>query len=347
MNTTFLYNNLGGKEYEYSDKRVHHVELDKTYNHQIKEMIKKVKKAAMPGSAPSLSHMNTHLGVARRDRTIQRSFAAKNLMCPRFLAVCGLFSCAYAALIYKSYYSENHVMRVAGSGSLTFLASELSFFPLDAINLTQKLHSTNVSTMQMLRTVYNHYGPYGIYRGFTTSYYSATIAGFAFFGIYKGLKVKMREVFKPRTQAQCSLIYTVASIVAEGLSMIIYYPYEIIKVRYIAKNDIYQYRGITHGLASIFKQEGFIGLYRGYNFFLVNYVGSYSIQLVFYESYMDVKKRKWGLAEFHRNENRYVIEAALLGGAISGILMNSFECVMYLRMADMEKTKTILDIYRE
>ena len=81
--------------------------------------------------------------------------------------------------------------------------------------------------------------------------------------------------------------------------------------------------------------------------FLTNYIGSYTIQFVFYETYMDMKKRRWGMDEFKQNENRYVVEAALLGGAISGLLMNSFECVMYLRMAEMESQKSILQIYKE
>lgn len=62
---------------------------------------------------------------------------------------------------------------------------------------------------------------------------------------------------------------------------------------------------------------------------------------------MDLKKRKWGLKSFKENENRYVVEAALIGGAISGIIMNSFECIMYIRMADLEKNKSMLDIYKE
>jgi|DEB0MinimDraft_12_1074336.scaffolds.fasta_scaffold41087_1 hypothetical protein len=49
----------------------------------------------------------------------------------------------------------------------------------------------------MLKIVYSHYGPYGVYRGFTTSFYSATTAGYAFFAIYKGTKIKLREKIKP------------------------------------------------------------------------------------------------------------------------------------------------------
>ena len=102
-------------------------------------------------------------------------------------------------LIYRSYKSENELLRIAGSGSLTFLFSELAFFPMDSINLTQKLQEKNVSMYQMIRSVYNHYGPYGVYRGFTTSFYSSTVASYAFFIIYKSTKLKMRETFKPKT----------------------------------------------------------------------------------------------------------------------------------------------------
>lgn len=62
---------------------------------------------------------------------------------------------------------------------------------------------------------------------------------------------------------------------------------------------------------------------------------------------MDLKKRKWGKEEFDKNERRYVIEASLLGGTMAGCMMNSFECIMYMRMADIDKNKSIMEIYRE
>jgi hypothetical protein len=55
--------------------------------------------------------------------------------------------------------------------------------------------------------------------------------------------------------------------------------------------------------------------------------------MVIYETYMDFMKIRNGQESFKKNENRHVIEAALIGGAFSGILMNSFECIVYLRIA--------------
>lgn len=69
--------------------------------------------------------------------------------------------------------------------------------------------------------------------------------------------------------------------------------------------------------------------------------------MVIYETYMDLKKKKWGITEFKKHENRYVVEAALLGGFLSGLLMNSFECIVILRMADQESNKSVLQIYQE
>ena len=67
---------------------------------------------------------------------------------------------------------------------------------------------------------------------------------------------------------------------------------------------------------------------------MANVFMSSNIQIVIYETYMDTKKKRWGLQEFKKHENRYVVEAALLGGALSGTVMNSFECIMYMRMAE-------------
>jgi hypothetical protein len=134
----------------------------------------------------------------------------------------------------------------------------------------------------------------------------------------------------------------VASIVAEAVTLAMYYPYEIIKVRIIAKNDQYQYKSLPDAFKKMYNQGGLRGMYTGSSHFLINYVLSYSIQMVIYETYMDLKKQKWGIEEFKKNEWRYVVEAALLGGFLSGLVMNSFECIVILRMADQESNKSVL-----
>jgi len=98
----------------------------------------------------------------------------------------------------------------------------------------------------MLKITYNKYGTYGVYRGFTTAYYSATLSGYTYFALYKGMKVKLREYFQPKTQAQVSAIYTVSSLLAEAISLVIQYPYEVVKVRMVGTNEKYNYKSIPH-----------------------------------------------------------------------------------------------------
>ena len=129
----------------------------------------------------------------------------------------------------------------------------------------------------MFQNVYSKYGSYGLYRGFSTTYYSSTTAGYAFFAIYKGLKVKLKEIYQPKTQNQLTMIYLCASVVAETISLLMYYPYEMMKVRIIAKNDKYNYRSVFDGFRQVLHQDGVSGLYKGSQHFLANYVMSYSI----------------------------------------------------------------------
>lgn len=63
---------------------------------------------------------------------------------------------------------------------------------------------------------------------------------------------------------------------------------------------------------------------------------TYSLQISIYETYFDLKKKQLGLNKFKENENRYVVEAALLGGIFSGCIMNSFECLTFIKMTDKD-----------
>lgn len=148
-------------------------------------------KLKMFDNKPTMSYNYSHFVM----ESAKKHYLKKNLLCPRFLTICGLFTLSYAMLVRSSYKSQNEIIRLAGAGSLSHLMTEICYFPLDSLNLTQKLQVNNISTSQMLRIVYNHYGPYGIYRGFTVSYYSSTSSGFFFFACYKSLKMKMKEIF--------------------------------------------------------------------------------------------------------------------------------------------------------
>ena len=84
-----------------------------------------------------MKHINSHLNLQKliSCSSAKLGWAKRHLLQPRFLAAWGGFSLAFSYIIYKSYHSQNETLRIAASGSLTFLICEIFFFPLDAINL--------------------------------------------------------------------------------------------------------------------------------------------------------------------------------------------------------------------
>lgn len=68
-----------------------------------------------------------------------------------------------------------------------------------------------------------------------------------------------------------------SSIIAEAVSLTLYYPFEIVKVRMVAKNEQYGYKSIPDAFQKMFGSGGLKGMYAGSSHFLVNYVLSYSI----------------------------------------------------------------------
>lgn len=45
----------------------------------------------------------------------------------------------------------------------------------------------------MIRKIVKTEGIYGLYKGYSASYYSSIIYGYLYFYIYKGLKMQMKE----------------------------------------------------------------------------------------------------------------------------------------------------------
>ena len=64
---------------------------------------------------------------------------------------------------------------------------------------------------------------------------------------------------------------------AEAMSICFYYPFEIVKVRMIAKNDTYGYKSIPDAFKKIIIADGNFGLWKGAHFFLINYIMSNTI----------------------------------------------------------------------
>ena len=64
---------------------------------------------------------------------------------------------------------------------------------------------------------------------------------------------------------------------AEIVSLFIYYPFELTKIRLLTKNDIYKYTSVSDAFIKIVKLDGIPGLYRGLVTFFFAFMGQYTL----------------------------------------------------------------------
>jgi Mitochondrial carrier protein len=81
----------------------------------------------------------------------------------------------------------------------------------------------------MVRKIYQAEGIYGFSRGFSAMFYGSCICGFIYFAGYKFLKTYFKDHFS-ETQ-NLPLLFFLASFIAEFFTLIVYYPYDLIKCR--------------------------------------------------------------------------------------------------------------------
>lgn len=103
------------------------------------------------------------------------------------------FVSAYLFSLYKATKSDNEILRVGAAGSITMLCGESLFYSIDAVNARSKVLHENVPFREMVKRILKTEGWYGLYKGYSASFYSSILYGYLYFYIYKGLKVQMKE----------------------------------------------------------------------------------------------------------------------------------------------------------
>ena len=154
----------------------------------------------------------------------------------------------------------------------------------------------------MARKVIKEEGVQGLFKGYTACYYSSILYGYVYFYLYKGVKghLKDSETYKKSTHSTSfrALIYASSSTIAEIISLFIYYPWELVKIRLLTKNDIYKYDSVSDAFVKILRKDGVTGLYRGVNYFFLAFMGQYTLQMTTYELLIDKIIKEKGLKNY-------------------------------------------------
>ena len=176
---------------------------------------------------------------------------------------------------------QNESIRLGIAGSLAHTVCECLFHTIDTINIRSKVNDPNSpqsktsSTWQQVRMIYNKEGLYGFGRGFSACFYGSIFCGFSYFFLYKTIKQKQIEYYG--AEVNPTRIVLAASVISECLTLLVHFPYDLIKCRLQSKNYIFKYKNLPHAFRKEIKNNGFFSLYQGALPFLVTYVSFISV----------------------------------------------------------------------
>ena len=253
------------------------------------------------------------------------------------------FTGAYSLVCYRSITIENEIFRMGVAGSLANTVVEAGFHVMDTINVRTKVSESNISSSMMVRKIYAKEGVYGFLKGFSACYYGSVVCGFLYFSLYKLFKIYFKDLFGD--QYNIAWTYFMASFAAEFFTLIVYYPYDLIKCRLQSKNYVFKYRNIPHAFRKEIEQGSIINLYRGSFPFLITYCTCVSIQFTIYEFMMKNYKTTLGMEKFQENEFYYNFVASTVGGAVGSGLTNCMDVVTVNKQTD--PNTVIMDLIRK
>jgi hypothetical protein len=174
----------------------------------------------------------------------------------------------------------------------------------------------------MVKQIYKAEGLYGFSRGFSAMFYGSVICGFIYFAGYKYLKTHILEWVGPEQNP--AVVFFMASFIAEFFTLLVYYPYDLIKCRLQSKNFFFKYRNIPHAFRKEIRNGSIFSLYRGSLPFLVTHCLFVSFQFTIYEYVIKLYKIFYG-HEYDRKELQANMMASFLGGTIGSAVTNGLD----------------------
>ena len=111
----------------------------------------------------------------------------------------------------------------------------------------------------MVNKIWRKEGLYGFGKGFSACFYGAAACGFLYFAIYKYLKGVMKDYFGDSIDD--GLIFMLAAFSAETLTLLVQYPYDLIKCRLQSVNYVFKYQNLPHAFRKEIKNNGVRSLY--------------------------------------------------------------------------------------
>lgn len=132
-------------------------------------------------------------------------------------------------------------------------------------------------------------GFFGLYRGLSVLLYGSIPKSAVRFGAFESLKGRMQDEHGQLSTAG-KLLAGLGAGVAEAVLAVT--PMETVKVKFIndQRSAKPQYKGFFHGVSTIIKQEGFMGVYKGLTATIIKQGSNQAIRFYVMESLKDIYK---------------------------------------------------------
>jgi hypothetical protein len=140
------------------------------------------------------------------------------------------FTGSYWFLLSKLRQSDYEVYRLAGAGSLMVNIVETSFFCLDTINSRSKVCEESISFIKLLNNTLKQDGANALMRGISVTYYGSIFYGGSYFYTYPWFKIQGHDYFEKHDKLP--LLYFLSGFVSEYVALLLYFPFETVKVRF-------------------------------------------------------------------------------------------------------------------
>ncbi|KAJ6832703.1 uncharacterized protein M6B38_124910 [Iris pallida] len=192
---------------------------------------------------------------------------------------------------------------VAGGVSRTAVA------PLERLKfLLQVQNAHNVQyngTIQGLKYIWRTEGVRGLFKGNGTNCARIVPNSAVKFFSYEKASSGILWLYRQQTgneDAQLTPVLRLGAGACAGIiAMSATYPMDMVRGRITVQNEqsVYQYRGMFHALSTVYKQEGFRALYKGWLPSVIGVVPYVGLNFAVYESLKDwlIKSRPFGLVE--------------------------------------------------
>ena len=117
------------------------------------------------------------------------------------------------------------------AGSLANLIVESKFHFIDTVNIRSKAFSSGPQEgmLSLVNKIWVKEGIAGFGKGFSACFYGAAACGFMYFALYKYLKGVFKDKFG--SAMDMAFCYMLASFAAETMTLLVQYPYDLIKCR--------------------------------------------------------------------------------------------------------------------